>query len=164
MKKYFVLSFALLFSFCLTAFSQTNLSLSQETQTGGQKMAFKTNRELKENTADVFDIQSIGGTTFTTSNVADGTTASFTHNTLVNVTLVPAVKPEKNKIQLVFYSSSVNIYQAAMNMDGTINVFYPISLYDAIREKLDQALAAKKKVQVKVVQQTSGYREGSLIF
>ena len=40
--------------------------------------------------------------------------------------------------------------QAATYSDGTLNIYYPVAVYDDIRTKLEQAFAARKKVTVKV--------------
>jgi hypothetical protein len=78
--------------------------------------------------------------------------------------LVPVLKTGNSSFQLVFYSDPTGLPQAASYKEGFLNIYYPISFYDGIREKLEQAIANKKKVYVKVVQKTNGYREGSLIF
>jgi hypothetical protein len=45
-----------------------------------------------------------------------------------------------------------------------ISIYYPLSVYESLRSRLEQALIARKKVQVKVTLKTTGFREGVLIF
>lgn len=114
--------------------------------------------------SDLFEIQGLGGTTFTASNTYDGGMNSYKHSLLVTVTLIPLNKAGNNDFRVVFYSDPTGIPQAASYNGGVLNIYYPISFYEGIKEKLEQSLAIKKKIQVKVIQTTTGYREGSLIF
>ena len=123
--------------------------------------AFKVYNNPTTDKTDNFDITGFGGTTFTASNTADGTTNSFNHNVQIVVALTSS--KAGNNFQLNFYNSPSNIQQAATYTDGTLNIYYPVQLYDAIRTRLEQAFAAKRKVSVKVVQKTNGYREGTLV-
>src|SRR5688572_14811587 len=96
---------ALLFSTTLFA---------QPTETTGSvppgTRVFKVYNNPSQEKTDQFDITGFGGTTFTASNTADGTTNSFNHNVQVIVGLTSA-KAGSN-FQLNFYSSPNNIQQA----------------------------------------------------
>ena len=162
MKKYF---------FCILAVTLLdimNVSAQNETLAEGMKngignqRAFKVYNNPTQDKTDQFEIQGFGGTTFTASNTADGSTNSYNHSLKVIVGLVPN-KAGNNNFQLNFYSPGENIQQAATYTDGILNIYYPVSVYDAIRSKLEQAFAAKKKVTVKVIQKPNGYREGVLV-
>lgn len=122
---------------------------------------FKVYNNPSQEKTDQFDVTGFGGTTFTASNTADGTTNSFNHNVQIIVALTSA-KAGSN-FQLNFYSTPNSIQQAATYTEGVLNIYYPVELYEAIRTKLEQAFAAKKKVTVKVIQKPNGYREGTLI-
>ena len=122
---------------------------------------FKVYNNPTQEKTDQFDITGIGGTTFVASNTADGTANSFLHNVQVIVKL--NTSKAGSDFQLNFYSSPNNVQQAATYTDGVLNIYYPVELYDAVRTRLEQALAAKKKVTVKVVQKPNGYREGTLV-
>ena len=112
---------------------------------------------------DQVDIVGMGAATFTTSNTVDGTAESFRHTQKISITLTPA--PGKTgSYQLIFYPESANIQSAATTDNGVVSIYYPLNLFNAIRETLDRSFAAKKKVAVKVVQRPDGYREGTLIF
>lgn len=161
MKK--IMAFALFVALFLSVNSFAQQSeTSQGTNMTPPSRVFKVYNNPKEEKTDQFDITGFGGTTFTASNMADGTTNSYNHNVQVIVGLT-TTKAGNNTFQLNFYSSSTNIQQAATYADGTLNIYYPIELYDAVRSKLEQAFAARKKVTVKVIQKPNGYREGTLV-
>lgn len=128
----------------------------------GQQV-FKVYNNPDKDQADQFDIQALGSTSFTASNTADGSANSYKHALQVILTLVPVNRTAGSNFQLCFYAPGENIQQAATYKDGTLNIYYPVTLYEDIRTRLEQALAAKKKVTVKVVQKTNGYREGTLV-
>jgi hypothetical protein len=160
MKKY---SFYSLLAALLISF---NLSAQQsETNNGNSSnlpRVFKVYNNPSQEKTDQFEITGFGGTTFTASNTADGTANSFNHNVQIILGLNSA-KAVSTNFQLNFYSGTNNIQQAASFSDGTVNIYYPVALYDAVRTKLEQSFAAKKKVTVKVVQKPNGYREGTLV-
>ena len=109
---------------------------------------------------DLYEINAIGTTTFTTSNTADGSANSYKHSQKIIMSLQVPGKP--NTVQLVFFSANTDMPFAAAEESSKVNVYFPISLYTEIREKLEQSLAARKKVQVKVFQGKNGFREGTL--
>jgi len=137
-------------------------SSSTKTPVVGERV-FKIYNAPTKDVTEQFEISGIGTTTFQASNIADGTINSYKHNMQIKMTLIP-VKTGNNNFQLIFYQEYEHIQQAATYADGVLNIYYPIAMYEGIKQKLDQYLAAKKKVFVKVVQLTNGYREGTLIF
>lgn len=157
MKMYLFLSICMLCAGALTVSAQSSEIVPG---TVGERV-FKVYNNPAQDKTDQFDITGIGGTTFTASNTADGTAKSYDHSVQVIVDL--STNKAGTKFQLNFYSSANNIQQAASAADGTVNIYYPIELYDAVRTRLEQALAARKKVTVKVIQKTNGYREGTLV-
>jgi hypothetical protein len=161
MKKHFfkALCIALLSTGSVTA----QVSETEFSKAPAGVRAFKVYNNPTQEKTDQFDIQGFGGTTFTASNTADGTTNSFKHSLQIIVTLVPVNKTGNKNFQLNFYSPTENIQQAATYTDETLNIYYPVTVYDAIRAKLEQAFAARKKVMVKVIQKPNGYREGTLV-
>lgn len=108
------------------------------------------------------EISNTGITVFTSSNNADGTINSFRHNQQITLSLLLADK-SKGECQLVFYSDPKEVPQTANLQNKIITIYYPINLYEVIKEKIEQTLTARKKIYVKVIQKTNGYREGSLI-
>lgn len=133
------------------------------TVSGQGRIIFKGDAILKDKLEE-YQIAGIGTTSFKASNTVDGTANSFNHSLLIQVTLVPMNKASINGVNLVFYSPNDNIGHAASFKDGYLNIYYPVALYQSLRDKLEQAIAAKKKVTVKVIQKTDGYREGTLVF
>jgi hypothetical protein len=127
-----------------------------------QKRAFKV-AQPTEDRAELIDVVGIGQTTYTASNVMDGTVKSFEHSMRILVTLnTGGSKPVA--CQLVFHSAAEKIQQAASAEKGTVSIYYPLSVYESMRSRLEQALAVRKKVQVKVTLKTTGFREGVIIF
>jgi hypothetical protein len=127
-----------------------------------QKRAFKA-AQPTEDKVELIDVVGLGQTTYTASNVMDGSVKSFEHSMRILVALnMGGNKP--GACQLVFYSAAEKIQQAASAENGTISIYYPLSVYESLRSRLEQALIARKKVQVKVTLKTTGFREGVLIF
>ena len=167
MKKYFFYVFCpfLFIPVTVSAQNETNSRVSSPDAVLSQRV-FKVYNNPDRDKTDQIEIQGLGGVTFTTSNTADGTTNSYKHSPEINLTLIPVKGGTSgtSSIQLIFYSPVENIQQAASSNTGVLSIYYPLSMYDGIKEKLDQSIAAKKKIVVKVTQRTNGYREGSLIF
>ena len=165
MKKPFIytICIALLVSSFVAA--QKNDANVNTTTTDGRtsQRLFKVHNNPTQDKTDQFEVQGIGGTIFTAANTVDGTANSYIHSPKITVALLP-MNNKNGSFQLVFYSPSEKLTQAATYSDGVLNIYYPISFYEGIKEKLNQAIAAKKKVYIKVIQKTDGYREGSLIF
>lgn len=164
MKKYFF------YTFCIALLGPAMVS-AQPNETSPTKLlidgsgqrVFKVYNNPLQDKTDQFEIQGLGGTTFTASNTSDGTTDSYKHSLQIVVTLIPANKAGNNNFRLIFYSLNDNIQQAATYSDGTLNIYFPEAVYEDIKSKLEQAFAARKKVTVKVIQKPNGYREGTLI-
>lgn len=162
MKKqfFYVLCIALVGTVSVSA--QEGDATNARTKTFVQQV-FKVYNNPTQDKTDQFEIQGIGGTTFTSSNTTDGTINSYKHSLQILVTLTPVNKTGNNNYQLIFYSPNDNMQQAATYSNGTLNIYYPVAVYDDIKTKLEQAFAARKKVTVKVIQKTNGYREGTLV-
>ena len=166
MKKnfFYTLCISLLGTVCVSAQQNDNPESSRPMLPGrGSGAVFKVYHNPTQEKTDQFEISGVGGTTFTASNTADGTINSYKHSLQIVVALIPANKTGNNNFQLNFYSPTDNVQQAATYFDGTLNIYYPVTVYDDIRTKLEQAFAAKKKVTVKVVQKPNGYREGTIV-
>jgi hypothetical protein len=174
MKKhlFFTVCAVMLVSFFAVAQTDKELTVSREVKDPGliipgsgpvaNRTQFKV-RNPSEDKTEVFDVTGTGGAVFASSNTADGTANSFKHSLRINLALIVA-NSKGNNFQLVFYSESENIPFAASAENGMFSVYYPMSMYESIKQKLDQYLASKKKIQLKVIQKTNGYREGTLTF
>ncbi|MBK9382375.1 MAG: hypothetical protein IPN39_13750 [Chitinophagaceae bacterium] len=164
MKKHFL--YSLMGVMLLSTFSQAQQADNDPNVIAKDgslsKRVFK-NQNPAEDKTELIDIIGTGSAAFSASNTADGSTASYKHSLKITLALsTPA--SVKGSYQLVFYTIYENIPYAAATEGGVVTVFYPISMYDGIKQKLDQSFAAKKKVQLKVIQKTNGYREGTLMF
>ena len=161
MKKQLFLTVCIL---CLiSSFVQAQPTESARTNIidGKSQLMFKPIKLNKEMT-EIFEVTGTGGATFTSSNTADGSVKSFDH--ALRITLTLTTNSKAGSFQLVFYPESEDMPYAAINNNGNLSIYYPINLYESIKQKLDQYLNARKKVQLKIVQRTDGFREGSLIF
>ena len=127
------------------------------------KATLSKNDIVRENKESVVEIIGIGNSTFATSSNFEGTASSYKYSLKITLSLLLS-SASKETFQLVFYSpEDAALPQAASFQDGVTTVFYPISLYEAIKFKLDQSFTLKKKVQLKVTLHTDGFREGILI-
>ena len=151
----------------ICAFGVTSLMVSaQETSLANsgnnppKRLIFKAEMPTADKT-ELFEVTGTGGAIFSASNKSDGSPSSYDHNLKVTISLVTNKKP--GTYNLVFYSGGDIKYAATYN-NSELNVYYPIEWYESITKKLEQAFAARKKVQLRVVQNTDGYREGTLIF
>jgi len=123
----------------------------------------KAGNMVANDQSEVLNITGVNSFVFTVSNLADGTEKSFHHNQRIVVSLNIS-ESKSEKYQLVFYSNDDRLPFAVASDLSSFSIYYPIHLYESIKTKLEQAIAAKKKVQLKIVRKMDGYREGSLIF
>jgi hypothetical protein len=126
-----------------------------------QKRQFKANNPEMEEVA-IFDLTGINGTTFSSSNISDGSSNSYKHSQKITMAM-GVVTSKPLKVNIVFYSTNDKIPYASSITQGELQVFYPIEMYSDIRTRLEQAFSAKKKVQLKTTAKPDGYRESSLM-
>ncbi|HPH30368.1 MAG TPA: hypothetical protein PLB49_00895 [Chitinophagaceae bacterium] len=126
------------------------------------KRVFKTENPAADKTEN-FDVKSIGVVSFAASNTADGSANSYKHALRITMSLVMA-DPKAGNYQLVFYSEGEQVPLAVAREAGMVSIYYPASVYTDIKDKLEQALLARKKVTIKVTEKTTGFREGVLSF
>jgi hypothetical protein len=154
--------------FAVAAFCQSSETIDGATQSKAMmekinsRASFKVHNPQQDKT-DMLIVTGIGSVSFATSNTSDGTSNSYYHSQRITMPLqVSSVKPVN--VSLIFYSSGDKIPYAATSGDEGVNVYYPINLYEEIKQRLEQSLSAKKKVQLKVTQKTDGFREAVLLF
>lgn len=126
------------------------------------KRAFKTELPAADK-MDTWEVKSVGNVSFATSNTADGTVNSYQHALRITMTLV-MTDTRAGNVQLVFYSEGEPMPFAVIRNGTDVAIYYPVAVYADIKEKLEQSLAARKRVTVKVTEKTTGYREGVLNF
>jgi hypothetical protein len=160
-KRFFILSVSTLFT--VLSFAQKS-DIDPSVSQGGvvNRRPFKTELPAADK-ADSYEIKAIGSVTFTVSNTADGSTNSYNHALRININLVMTDSKVGN-FQLVFYGDKEAVPYAVFRQEGAIAIFYPASLYEEIKDKLEASLAARKKVLIKVTEKTTGFREGVLSF
>jgi hypothetical protein len=168
MKKYLIFTICGLGLVMSSVLAQTGVTGSTKGNndflTGDVKDSkIKAKNNIMVDESEVLNITGISGSSFTVSNIADGTEKSYNHDLRVVISLNIA-ENKTEKYQIVFYSSQDKIPFAVANEISVFSVYYPISLYESIKTRLEQSVAARKKVQLKVVRKTNGYREGTLIF
>jgi|JI6StandDraft_1071083.scaffolds.fasta_scaffold00099_4 hypothetical protein len=126
------------------------------------KRAFKTEMPAADKN-ETWEVKGISSVVFAASNLADGSHNSYKHSLRITMELT-MTDVKAGKFQLVFYSAGENMPYAMSRLDGITSIYYPVAIYDDIRQKLEQSLAIRKKVTVKVAEKTNGYKEGVLVF
>jgi hypothetical protein len=120
-------------------------------------------RNKAEDKLDILDITGLAGSVFSTMNYPDA--VSQNSNASLKITLSVLTGPTKaGGYQLVFSPDSEKTPYAVETKTGITSVFFPINTFEVINQKLEQAMAQKKKVQLKITQNPNGYREGLLVF
>lgn len=112
--------------------------------------------------SEQFDIIGLGAISFSASNTADGTPSSYNHSGQISIPLILA--NNKTGYQIVFYTSDDQVPYTVEQVGAQTNVYFPLSFYDALRAKLEQSIAARKKVQLKLNYKKTGFREGVIQF
>lgn len=129
-------------------------------ENGKLQLMLRTKPPVADRT-QILDIVSIKRTSFIVSNTGDGTEESYKHSKHIILELLAS---NNTSYEIVFYSPEEKIPLVFSNASGKSIIYYPISMYDVIKQKLDQSFVSKKKVQVQIVEKTTGFREVSLIF
>lgn len=122
---------------------------------------FKERNPVEDKT-DLVEVIGLGNATFSVSNVADGTISSYKHSKKIILGLQTTAKGINYR--LVFYGDDESIPYAVLLENSTMSLFFPSYMYTDIKQKIEQALAQKKKIQIKVEQKKDGYREASILF
>lgn len=108
-----------------------------------------------------YSITGIGTNTFSVSNRSNGTNSATQPEQKIVLELLTNNK--NDKIELIFFSNSEGMITVG-EWKGVISVYYPLSWYESIKQKLDQSILIKKKANLKVKILADGNREGQLIF
>lgn len=127
----------------------------------GDNLAFKPVRPMQSK-EESWEIIGLGAPVIAVSNMADGTTKSFQHSFRVSYPL--QVAGGKSNYRLIFYGEDEEIpYAVHADVSGT-NIYFPYAAHDHIKNKIEQWLLARKKVQLKLTQKVEGNREAILNF
>lgn len=112
--------------------------------------------------SDTLTITGIGAVSFIVSNTSDGTANTYRQSQKIVLPLVSSSK--NNKYQLVFYGQYDNVAYAVAKEEEKTTIYYPAYMFGEIKQKLEQSLSQKKKVELRVTIKKDGFREGILVF
>jgi len=121
-----------------------------------KKMEFKPTQQISDN-VETIELISLGAPTIKISNTADGTSGSYDHALLISYPLVLA--GGKTGYKLCFYNTSDKMPYSVETKAGVTSIYFPASILEFIKNGIDQALATKKRIFIKLTQLTNGYRE-----
>lgn len=161
MKKLHVFAFMILLS--TKSFSQAN----ETDQLVANKDLINTKKAANavrppEDKLETIEVTGVGNISFIVSNKTDGSLNAYNHSNLI---LLPVTTTAKNyNYQLIFYGHNDKVLYAVENEGNKVSIYYPISMYNEIKIKLEQSLNQKRKVVMKLVQKTDGFRECVLQF
>jgi len=161
-KLFFLLVFSLFSQFAMTSNAQNvfieDVRTDQATVVP-KKMEFKPTQQLSDN-VEIIELISLGTPTIKISNMADGTKRSYDHALRISYPLVLA--SGKTGYQLCFYNTPEIMPYTVETKAGITSIYFPVSIHDVIKNRIDQTLAAKKKIAIKLTQLIDGYREAIL--
>ncbi|MBU6176234.1 MAG: hypothetical protein KGO80_00525 [Bacteroidetes bacterium] len=106
---------------------------------------------------EVLDVIGLGLPIFAVSNVADGSLESYSH--ILRVTYPLQIGGGRTGFQLIFYGLNDKIPYAVAQEGNITSVYVPYSVHDQLKGKIEQTLAARRKVQLKINLLPSGLRE-----
>ena len=122
------------------------------------EMLFKAAR-VSSPQQEVLDVVGLGLPIFSVSNIADGTSASFLHNLRIAYPL--QIGGGRNGFQLIFYGINDKIPYAVAQEGDLTSVYLPYQVHEHLKGRIEQALAARRKVQLKINLLPSGLREAT---
>ncbi len=161
-QLFFLLVFSLFSQFVMTSNAQN--VIIEEVRTDQptllpKKIEFKPAQQLNDN-IEIIELISLGTPTIKISNTADGTRSSYDHALRISYPMVLA--GGKTGYQLCFYNPSEIIPYSVETKDGITSLYFPVTTHDFIKSRIDQTLATKNKIVVKITQLTNGYREAKI--
>jgi hypothetical protein len=142
--------------------SETDRQASNNSSKENEKLqlALRSKPPASDKT-QVLDVVGIRQSIFTVSNTADGTVESYNHSKRITLEITASNNTEH---EVVFYTPEEKIPFVYSSLTGKSTIYYPMSMYDDIKQKFDQSMTAKKKIQLRIIEKTTGFREVSLIF
>lgn len=158
----------LLVMLSMSSFSQkfesdpATITGAQNIEKTKQQYALKS-RNVKDDKVSIVDITGISGGSFSTMNYPDGSSRN-NNISLKTVVKLTAANANSGSYQLVFYSENDRPLHVVDQAGTETSIFYPISLYEPMRQKLEQVLVQKKKFQIKITTNADGYKEALLSY
>jgi hypothetical protein len=168
MKKILSLLSATLFTTFLfsQAVETNNVEVNKTLLTGKtqqKQIEALNNRNKNDDKLNMIEITGVGGSVFSTMNYPDISTKISTPSLKITLLLLTGVN-KAGGYQLVFSPESERTAYAVETQTGITSIFFPMHTFEIINQKLDQYIASKKKVQLKITQNPNGFREGVLTF
>lgn len=124
-----------------------------------ENMIFKPNRSGLDN-VEVIEVIALGTPSVKVSNTADGTYSSYEHS--IRITYPMVLSGGKTGYLLCFYGTTEKIPYAVETKGGVTTLFFPMATHDMLKSRIEQMLIQKKKVPIKITQQSDGYSEALL--
>jgi hypothetical protein len=106
---------------------------------------------------ETFDILGFGVPSFSISNQANGTEESYLHQLRVSYPLL--ISGGKSNVQIIFYGNGDKVPYSVVKEDAGAIVYFPLQVHDQLRTRVEQAISARRKVQLKINIKPSGFRE-----
>jgi hypothetical protein len=158
--KSIVFLFSCLLIYSASAWSQTQQPAAEDVRmekaASRGSMVFKPVRSGVDN-VETIEVIGLGTPSFKASNMADGTYSSYEHSLRVGYPLV--LSGGKSGYALCFYGATEKIPYAVETQGGITTFYFPFATHDLIKGRIEQTIATKKKIVVKLTQQADGYRE-----
>jgi hypothetical protein len=121
------------------------------------------NRKKTEDKLEVIDVTGLGGSVFSIMNYPDVSAKAGNHSLKITLSLLTGTT-RTGGYQLVFLPENEKTTYAVETQNSVTSIFFPMSVFNVINQKLEQQISNKKKVQLKITQNPNGYREGVLVF
>ena len=152
---------ALSFSTHSFLFAQSQSQMTDEMVVRQKEgMLFKASK-LTSPQLEILEVVGLGMPSFTVSNMADGTQDSYSHSLRVTYSL--QINGGRAGFQVVFYGLNDKIPYAVAQEGNLTSVFMPYQVHEHLKGRIEQALAARRKVQLKINLLPSGLREATWV-
>lgn len=157
---------SIVFLFCCllicnpSVWSQTQQPAAEDVRmdktAGRDNLVFKAVRSGVDNVESI-EVVALGTPSFKVSNMADGTYGSYEHALRMTYPLV--LSGGKTGYVLCFYGAGEKIPYTVETKAGITTIYFPISTHEVIKGRMEQTIATKKKIVIKLTQKADGYRE-----
>lgn len=127
-----------------------------------QQLALKS-RNTKDDKVTIVEVTGMGGGSFSTMNYPDGSSRNNNLSIRTVIKLVVA-NVSQGSYLMAFYSENEKPLHAVEQSGTETIIYYPLSLYEPIKQKAEQILSQKKKFQIKITTNSDGFTEATVIY